>query len=88
MVNLVAFDSRGYPWKEHMVEVTEKNLQSAWAWVKSLQCKGSTNTLAALRHALGDPQTQAVYLLTDGRPDQVEYIVEACSVQSNYNFSV
>ena len=34
-------------------------------------CFGSTNTYAALQHALGDPGTQAIYLLTDGRPDQV-----------------
>ena len=32
---------------------------------------GSTNTLAALRIALSDPHTHAIYLLTDGRPDQV-----------------
>lgn len=32
---------------------------------------GSTNTLGALAWALGDEGTQAVYLLTDGRPDQV-----------------
>lgn len=35
---------------------------------------GSTNTLAALRIALSDTYTQAIYLLTDGRPDQVSFI--------------
>ena len=39
--------------------------------MKALDCKGSTNTLAALRVALADPNTEAIYLLTDGRPDQV-----------------
>ena len=71
--NLVAFDSRAYAWKAQLQEVNEKNLQSAWQWVKSLECKGSTNTLAALRLALADAATEAVYLLTDGRPDQVTY---------------
>ena len=37
----------------------------------SLSSGGSTNTLGALRLALSDPSVQAVYLLTDGRPDQV-----------------
>lgn len=32
---------------------------------------GSTNTLGALSLALAAEDTEAVYLLTDGRPDQV-----------------
>ena len=71
--NLVAFDSKAECWKGALTEVTERNLQSAWQWVKALDCKGSTNTLAALRVALADPNTEAVYLLTDGRPDQVSH---------------
>ena len=67
----MAFNSRAHCWKDHLVEVNEKNLQSAWSWIKALVCLGSTNTLAALRHALSDPSTQAIYVLTDGRPDQV-----------------
>ena len=69
--NLVTFNSRAHSWKDRLVEVTEKNLQGAWQWIKNLVCLGSTNTMAALRHALSDPSTQAIYLLTDGRPDQV-----------------
>lgn len=48
-----------------------QNLDNAWQWVKGLSTGGSTNTLAALKLALADPQCHAVYLLTDGRPDQV-----------------
>ena len=48
-----------------------KNLQDAWRWILSLNAGGSTNTLAALRLALADASVQAVYVLTDGRPDQV-----------------
>jgi hypothetical protein len=40
-------------------------------WIDGLSAEGSTNTLAALRFALADPVTEAIYLLTDGRPDQV-----------------
>ncbi len=53
------------------MDVNEKNLSHAWTWVKGLSCRGSTNTMGALRHALSDPNTQAIYVLTDGRPDQV-----------------
>lgn len=50
-----------------------QNLDNAWQWVKGLSTGGSTNTLAALKLALADPQCHAIYLLTDGRPDQVLY---------------
>ena len=50
-----------------------QNLDNAWQWVKGLSTGGSTNTLAALKLALADPQCHAIYLLTDGRPDQVQY---------------
>ncbi|PAA54128.1 hypothetical protein BOX15_Mlig010461g1, partial [Macrostomum lignano] len=69
-VNFVAFNTKAYPWKDRLVEVTEQSLQTAWNWIKALSCFGTTNTLAALKFALSDRQTHAVYLLTDGRPDQ------------------
>ena len=53
-----------------MVEVDEHNMSCAVAWINGLSAEGSTNTLAAVRFALNDPSTEAVYLLTDGRPDQ------------------
>ncbi|KAH9498636.1 von Willebrand factor A domain-containing protein 3B, partial [Bulinus truncatus] len=68
--NFVAFNSKVSEWKDRLVEVSESSLQSAWSWIQSLSCWGSTNTYAALQIAMADPQTQAIYLLTDGRPDQ------------------
>ncbi|XP_067889388.1 von Willebrand factor A domain-containing protein 3B-like isoform X2 [Heterodontus francisci] len=68
--NFVKFDSIVEPWQEKLAEVNENNLESAWSWVKGLQVGGSTNTLGAVRLALADAGTQAIYLLTDGRPDQ------------------
>jgi hypothetical protein len=35
-----------------------------------LLAEGSTNTLGALEVAMSVPEAEAVYLLTDGRPDQ------------------
>ncbi|MBN3299629.1 VWA3B protein, partial [Amia calva] len=69
-VNFVKFDSRVAAWRDRLAEVNEQNLENAWYWVKGLQVGGSTNTLGALRLAIADVGTHAVYLLTDGRPDQ------------------
>ncbi|CAB4013416.1 Hypothetical predicted protein, partial [Paramuricea clavata] len=46
------------------------NINDAWQWIKGLTVGGSTNTLAALKLALSDELCEAIYLLTDGRPDQ------------------
>ncbi|KAM9320011.1 von Willebrand factor A domain-containing protein 3B [Gastrophryne carolinensis] len=70
MFNFVKFDSKVEAWKSKLAEVNEENLKEATYWVKELQVGGSTNTLKALQVGLSDINTQAVYLLTDGRPDQ------------------
>ncbi|RXM91943.1 von Willebrand factor A domain-containing protein 3B [Acipenser ruthenus] len=69
-VNFVKFDSRAVAWCDRQAEVNEHNLENAWLWVKGFKVGGSTDTLGALRLALADPGTHAVYLLSDGRPDQ------------------
>ncbi|KAG9348944.1 hypothetical protein JZ751_029261, partial [Albula glossodonta] len=68
-VNFVKFGSRVAVWRERLAEVSPQSLENAWGWIRGLQAGGSTNTLSALRLALADVGTQAVYLLTDGRPD-------------------
>jgi von Willebrand factor A domain-containing protein 3 len=69
--NLLAFNSKIHPWRDRLVEVDEYNLASALEWIQSLNAQGTTNTLAAIRFALCDLNTEAIYLLSDGRPDQV-----------------
>ncbi|XP_006137480.3 von Willebrand factor A domain-containing protein 3B isoform X1 [Pelodiscus sinensis] len=68
--NFVKFDAQAVAWQEKLTEVNEENLQDAWLWIKELEVGSSTNTLKALQIALADSDTQAIYLLTDGRPDQ------------------
>ncbi|XP_077152982.1 von Willebrand factor A domain-containing protein 3B isoform X2 [Ranitomeya variabilis] len=70
MFNFVKFDSKVEAWKPKLAAVNEENIKEAWSWIKELQVGSSTNTLRALQVALTDSNTQAVYLLTDGRPDQ------------------
>ncbi|XP_067145805.1 von Willebrand factor A domain-containing protein 3B [Apteryx mantelli] len=68
--NFVKFSAQAVAWQEKLAEVNEENLQDAWLWIKGLEVGTSTNTLKALQLALADTDTQAIYLLTDGRPDQ------------------
>ncbi|CAH1267973.1 VWA3A [Branchiostoma lanceolatum] len=69
--NIVKFDTRAIPWRDRLADVNEQNLENAWQWVKGLTAGGTTNTLASIRLALADHNTHAIYLLTDGRPDQL-----------------
>ncbi|NXK58797.1 VWA3B protein, partial [Sylvietta virens] len=75
--NFVKFSAQAVAWQEKLVEVNEENLQDAWLWIKGLEAGSSTNTLKALQIALADTDTQAIYLLTDGRPDQPPQIILA-----------
>nr|XP_030133827.3 von Willebrand factor A domain-containing protein 3B [Taeniopygia guttata]XP_030133838.3 von Willebrand factor A domain-containing protein 3B [Taeniopygia guttata] len=75
--NFVKFSAQAVAWQEKLVEVNEENLQDAWLWIKGLEVGSSTNTLKALQIALADNDTQAIYLLTDGRPDQPPEIILA-----------
>lgn len=67
-----------------MVNLFHQSISDAWLWVKGLKVGGSTNTLAALKLALADELCEAIYLLTDGRPDQVRQCNESIFLlQSN-----
>uniref|UniRef100_A0A674JE43 von Willebrand factor A domain containing 3A n=1 Tax=Terrapene triunguis TaxID=2587831 RepID=A0A674JE43_9SAUR len=88
--NIIAFGSDIKSWKPEMVPSNPENLQSAWRWVLSLQCKGSRNFMSALRTAvevdLKDKDkhvSQGLYLLTTGVPDQdmhavSTYVADVC----------
>ena len=69
--NQIGFNSKVSSWRDRMVEVNEYNLMSALEWTNSLTANGTTNTQEAIRFAMSDLNTEAIYLLTDGRPDQV-----------------
>ncbi|TRZ19423.1 hypothetical protein HGM15179_007691 [Zosterops borbonicus] len=75
--NFVKFSAQAVAWQEKLVEVNEENLQDAWLWIKGLEVGSSTNTLKALQIAFADTDIQAIYLLTDGRPDQPLAIILA-----------
>ncbi|XP_066233723.1 LOW QUALITY PROTEIN: von Willebrand factor A domain-containing protein 3B [Saccopteryx leptura] len=68
--NFVQFDAHAVAWQEKLVEINEDNLKGAQSWVRDIKVGSSTNTLNAMQIAFADKETQAIYLLTDGRPDQ------------------
>ncbi|XP_074259929.1 von Willebrand factor A domain-containing protein 3B isoform X1 [Saimiri boliviensis] len=68
--NFVKFDGQAVAWREQLAEVNEENLEQAQSWIRDMKIGSSTNTLSALKTAFADKETQAIYLLTDGRPDQ------------------
>lgn len=69
---MVAFSSGVIPWRDRLTKINDSSIHSQLQpWIDGLHAEGSTNTLAAIRFALADPATEAIYLLSDGRPDQV-----------------
>ncbi|XP_019368393.1 PREDICTED: von Willebrand factor A domain-containing protein 3A isoform X2 [Gavialis gangeticus] len=82
--NIIAFGSDITAWKPEMVPSVPDNLQSAWRWILSLQCKGSRNFMSALRRATevdfkdkDEHGSQGIYVLTTGVPDQEMHAVSA-----------
>jgi len=52
-----------------LVEVSEDTCAAAAAWAQTLSCSGGTNILDAIYSCLVDADTDAIYLLSDGAPD-------------------
>ncbi|XP_010018082.1 PREDICTED: von Willebrand factor A domain-containing protein 3A [Nestor notabilis] len=82
--NIIAFGSDIVPWQLELVPSQPENLQKAWRWVLSLQCKGSRNFMSALRRAVeidfkdkDKHKSQGLYLLTTGIPDQETHTISA-----------
>jgi hypothetical protein len=71
---MVSFNSTINPWRDRLTKINDSTVSSQLQpWIDGLTAEGSTNTLAAIRFALADPATEAIYLLSDGRPDQVTF---------------
>ncbi|VFV36673.1 Hypothetical predicted protein [Lynx pardinus] len=93
--NFVQFDAQAVAWREKLVEINEDSLKGAQSWIRNIKIGSSTNTLNALQIAFADEETQVIYLLTDGRPDQPpEMVIDQvkvfqkipiCTISFNYN---
>ena len=67
--NMIAFNESIAMWRNNAVPATQENCQDAMAWVSRLQVEGATRILDAIHMSLMDRTIDAVYLLTDGKPD-------------------
>ncbi|XP_013421396.1 von Willebrand factor A domain-containing protein 3A [Lingula anatina] len=67
--NLIRFSHTCEKWEEKMVDATESACHDAIRWVSKLVASGNTCTLDALDRAFEDEDLEAIYLLTDGKPD-------------------
>ncbi|XP_021267643.1 von Willebrand factor A domain-containing protein 3A isoform X2 [Numida meleagris] len=67
--NLLRFAENTESWREHLVEATDKTCHDAVQWVSKFHAHGSTRILTALQKALGFQDVEALYILTDGKPD-------------------
>ena len=62
-------DRLGSETNPFLVEVSEDTCAAAAAWAQTLSCSGGTNVLEAIHSCLVDPGTEAIYILSDGAPD-------------------
>ena len=70
MFNLVEFNSEVTQWSDSMVRCTPETVAEAAKWIQSLAAKTGTNTKDALCAAFSDAACEAVFLITDGYPEQ------------------
>ncbi|KAJ7401385.1 hypothetical protein BTVI_96387 [Pitangus sulphuratus] len=67
--NLLRFAENTESWKECLVEATDETCHDAVQWVSKFHAHGNTCILPALQKALSFQGVEALYLLTDGKPD-------------------
>jgi hypothetical protein len=75
MFNIIHFDENVNRWADRLVQCTPITVSSASQWVHALKCGTSTNTMGALLQAYEDDGLDAIYLVTDGLPDQRPAVV-------------
>ena len=70
MFNIIEFNTEVLQWADKLVRCTPQTVAVAASWIKNLSAKTGTSTLDALLTAFSDTTAEAVYLITDGLPDQ------------------
>ena len=75
MFNIIQFNEHSKKWAESLVHCNTETANIASQWISSLTCGTSTNTMTALVQAFSDPSVEAVYVVTDGLPDQRPAII-------------
>ncbi|MGH0162424.1 UNVERIFIED_CONTAM: hypothetical protein FKN15_055394 [Acipenser sinensis] len=69
LFNIVEFSYKVSKWCDRMVTCSPDTVYGAMGWIRSLEVKPGRDLLNALRAAFDDPACQAVYLVTNGLPE-------------------
>ena len=75
MFNIIEFSEDVNRWGDRLVPCTPRTVSLAGEWIHKLRCRTSTNTMEALFQAYEDDGMDAIYLVTDGLPDQRPAVV-------------
>ncbi|KAL8175482.1 UNVERIFIED_CONTAM: hypothetical protein K2H54_026229 [Gekko kuhli] len=67
--NLISFAEDVVAWQECLVEATDEACHDAVQWVSTFRAHGNTSILKALQRAFHLQGVEALYVLTDGKPD-------------------
>ncbi|XP_060117023.1 von Willebrand factor A domain-containing protein 3A [Heteronotia binoei] len=67
--NLISFAEDVMAWQECLVEATDEACHDAVQWVSTFRAHGNTSILKALQRAFHLHGVEALYVLTDGKPD-------------------
>uniref|UniRef100_A0A670KIP8 von Willebrand factor A domain containing 3A n=1 Tax=Podarcis muralis TaxID=64176 RepID=A0A670KIP8_PODMU len=67
--SLISFAEDVDVWQECLVEATNETCHDAVQWLSTFHAHGNTSILKALRRAFSLPDVEALYVLTDGKPD-------------------
>ncbi|KAJ7305852.1 hypothetical protein JRQ81_010218 [Phrynocephalus forsythii] len=67
--NLISFAEDVDIWQESLTEATNESCHDAVQWLSMFQAHGNTSILKALQRAFALPDIEALYVLTDGKPD-------------------
>lgn len=75
MFNIITFDENVTKWANRLVPCTPITVTRASEWIDKIRCGTSTNTMEALLQAYEDDGIDAIYLVTDGLPDQTPAVI-------------
>lgn len=75
MFNIIEFNEEVNKWADRLVACTPRTVSIASDWIHKLRCGTSTNTMEALIEAYEDDGMDAIYLVTDGLPDQTPSVI-------------
>ncbi|XP_044289601.1 von Willebrand factor A domain-containing protein 3A [Varanus komodoensis] len=67
--SLISFAEDVEVWQECLMEATNEACHDAAQWLSLFQAHGNTSILKALRRAFSFQDVEALYVLTDGKPD-------------------